>query len=80
MKSEKKMLKVAKKWIAGGKEDKFILKLIKEGKITKYTNPNFLQKEFPKYFSEFTLQVIRNHLNELKRSNGLYCKFKEKFI
>lgn len=62
-------------WKSGGPEDKFIIKLIQKKEITKKTKPSFLKDNYPDRFGDFSLQVIRNHLNELKRTNGLYCKF-----
>lgn len=63
-----------KQWKARGEEDKFVENLISKGKITKDTNAAALMKTYPKTFSGFTANVVRNHLNILKRSKGLYCK------
>lgn len=63
-----------KSWKNGGEEDKFIEKLIKKGKINKYTKPMALKKAHPDVFGEYTINVVRNHLNIIKRRNGLYCK------
>lgn len=61
-------------WKQDGDQDKFIIKLIKQGKIHKDTKPAFLKANHSAVFGDFNLNVIRNHLNALKRSNGLYCK------
>lgn len=63
-----------KQWKAGGEEDKFIEKLISQGKINKYTKPSFLKEKNPAMFNQFSANVVRNHLSMLKRNNGLYCK------
>lgn len=63
-----------KQWKNGGEQDKFIVKLIKQGKIHKNTKPATLKADYPNLFAEFSPNVMRNHLNILKRSNGLYCK------
>lgn len=63
-----------KQWKKGGEEDKFILKLIRQGKITAQTKPNALKAEYPNIFGGFSSNVMRNHLNILKFSNGLFCK------
>lgn len=65
---------VKKKWLTDGKEDKFIEELISQGKITKFTQPSYLKQNYSKMFNTHSDQVIRNHLNVLKRSHGLYCK------
>lgn len=62
-----------KLWKNGGPEDKFIGKLIDEGKFTKNSKPKSLKREHPKMFEDFSNNVIRNHINDLKRRNGLYC-------
>lgn len=72
------MSKIGKKWVRGGEEDQFIIMAIKEGKVTKYSKPAQIKKLNPTMFVGFSTNVIRNHLNELKRSNGLYCKFNNK--
>lgn len=63
------------KWKKGGDEDQKVIHLIKKGKITKETTPAFLTKNYPEIFEKFSDQVLRNHLSELKRANGIYCKF-----
>ena len=63
-----------KTWTNGGDEDKYVIKLIKDGKVTKNTKPKDLVSNYPKMFGDFSSNVVRNHLNALKRSNGLYCK------
>lgn len=68
------MGKILKQWKNGGEEDKFIIKLMKTGKINKYTKPLTIKKEYPHLFNEFSTCVVRNHLNDLKRNNGLYRK------
>lgn len=68
------MGKTIKKWTTDGEEDKKLQSLISDGKINKYTKPADLQKDHPKIFGPFSLQVMRNHLNMAKRANGLYCK------
>lgn len=62
-------------WKNEGEQDKFIVKLIREGKIHKATKPAFLKATYPSVFGNFSLNVIRNHLNLLKRSSGLFCKW-----
>lgn len=59
-------------WTSGGPEDQDVLKKIKEGKITKYTKAADLKKL--DMYKNFSNNVIRNHLNALKKSNGLTCK------
>lgn len=63
-----------KQWKTGGQEDKMIQKLIKKGKINKYTKPTTLQSDHPGMFGSFNAQVMRNHLNIAKRASGLMCK------
>ncbi len=63
-----------KQWKKGGEEDKFILKMIRQGKITAQTKPSALKAEYPNVFGSFSSNVMRNHLNVLKFSNGLFCK------
>lgn len=63
-----------KQWKKGGDEDKFILKMIRQGKITATTKPAVLKAEYPQMFGGFSSNVMRNHLNILKFSNGLFCK------
>ncbi|KAJ6639446.1 hypothetical protein Bhyg_12191 [Pseudolycoriella hygida] len=53
-------------------EDKFLLKLVKKGKINKSTKPASLKSEHPTVFGEFSTNVIRNHLALIKRSSGMY--------
>lgn len=62
------------KWTTDGTQDKFLEKLIREGKITKETSPGSIKNEYPRVFDNFTTAVIRNHLNHLKRRNGMFCK------
>lgn len=71
-----KMGKTAKQtqWKSGGEEDKTLTKLIKQGKVNKFTTPSNLKCEHPAIFGSFTTEVIRNHLNTAKRTNDLYCK------
>ncbi len=66
---------MVKVWRTGGEEDKFLHKLNKQGKINKATTPTGIKKEFPHVFNDFSSNVIRNHLNDFKRRNGIYCKF-----
>lgn len=61
------------RWESDGKEDKFIEELIEEGKFTKHTTAKSLQKDYPKVFLSFNKNVVRNHMNDMKRKNGLYC-------
>ena len=68
------MGKIKKVWKDGGVEDKFILKLIKQGKVHKNTKPKQLVELNPEIFRDFSDNVVRNHLNSLKRQNGLYRK------
>lgn len=63
-----------KQWKTGGEEDKLLKKMIKQGKINKYTTPSSVQSKHPAVFGEFNPQVMRNHLNAVKRANGLFCK------
>lgn len=60
-------------WKHEGEQDKFIVKLIKDGKIHKDTKPAFLKATYPAVFGAFTINVIRNHLNVLKRAAGIFC-------
>jgi len=69
------MGKLKKIWKQNGPEDKFLTKLIKDGRVSKNTTASLLKKQHPEIFSDFTCNVVRNHLNELKRVNGMYCKF-----
>lgn len=48
-----KMGKV-KQWKNGGEEDKFLQKLIKQGKVHVNTKPAFLQSEYPAVFGSFS--------------------------
>lgn len=66
---------MGKTWKTNGPEDKFLNKLFKSGKITKNVKPTNIKKEYPHMFDDFSNEVIRNHLNDLKRRNGLYCKY-----
>lgn len=68
-----------KTWRKGGTEDKFIKKLIKSGKIHRFSKPQKLITDHPEIFSGFTANVVRNHLNLLKRENGLYRKLHQIF-
>ncbi|KAJ6648088.1 hypothetical protein Bhyg_03313 [Pseudolycoriella hygida] len=61
-------------WKNDGEEDKFIVKLIKQGKVHKLTSPAFLKSTYPVVFGAFSLNVIRNHLNALKRNSGLFLE------
>lgn len=61
-------------WKNGGKEDQVVEKMINEGTITKNTKGSSLKDLNHAVFGVFSNNVIRNHLNELKRRNGLYCK------
>lgn len=65
-----------KQWKQDGEQDKFIKNLIKQGKINKFTKPSSLASDYPAVFGEFSPNVIRNHLNIVKRNCGLYCKCK----
>lgn len=69
------MGKPTKQWKVNGEQDKYIVKLIKRGIVNKYTKPLTLKNDYPGVFGTFTENVIRNHLNDVKRRNGLYCKF-----
>lgn len=64
-------------WKSDGKEDKFIQKLIKDGKINKFTKPHTLKINYPDIFDGFSSNVVRNHLNLLKRQNDIYCKLNQ---
>lgn len=64
----------AKQWKTGGEEDKLLKKLIRSGKINKYSKPCTVQNLHPEMFGGFNDQVMRNHLNIVKRSQGLFCK------
>lgn len=59
-------------WKSGGSEDKLIKKLIKQGKINRYTKPAYLLSEHESVFKGFSDNVIRNHLNDNKRKCGLF--------
>lgn len=63
--------KMGKVWKNGGQEDQVIKKLIRSGKINKYTKPSSLKNNYVRTFGDFSLNVIRNHLNLLKMSEGL---------
>lgn len=63
-----------KQWKIGGNEDKTVISLIRNGRITKKTTFKELKKMNPEVFGEFTDHVVRNHLNTLKRARGLFCK------
>ena len=51
---------MGKMWKNGSDEDKFIVKLIKKGKVNKYTKPSTLKADYPAMFGDFTGNVIRN--------------------
>lgn len=68
------MGKVNNMWKSNGKEDRFIEKLISKGKVDKNTVPGYLKKEYPQIFNGFSTAVIRNHLNDVKRRNGIFCE------
>ncbi|KAJ6642859.1 hypothetical protein Bhyg_07815 [Pseudolycoriella hygida] len=55
-------------------QDKFIVKLMRNGKINKDTKPVTLQKDHPALFGDFSTNVIRNHLNMLKMSYGMFLR------
>lgn len=74
------MWKTSKTWKTNGPEDKFMIKLLKSGKITKNSKPNHIKKEYPQIFNDFSNEVIRNHLNELKRKHGIYCEYLNSFL
>lgn len=40
----------------------------------KNTKPSSMKEKYPTMFSGFSDNLIRNHLNDLKRKKGLYCK------
>lgn len=61
-----------KQWKCDGDEDRFIIALIRQGKVNKYTKPTSLKTDYPKMFEGFSVNVVRNHLNALKRNNGLH--------
>lgn len=61
-------------WKSFGVEDKFIQKLIREGKIDRDTTASMMQKEYPQIFGKFSNPVVRNHLNDIKRRNLLLGK------
>ncbi len=63
-----------KQWRQGGEEDKFIEKKIKKGEINKHTPAKTLVQKWPGMFGSFSENVIRNHLNLVKRAKGLYRK------
>ncbi|KAJ6634577.1 hypothetical protein Bhyg_13151 [Pseudolycoriella hygida] len=63
-----------KQWKKNGEQDKFILKLMRNGKINKDTKPVTLQKDHPALFGDFSTNVIRNHLNMLKMSYGIFLR------
>lgn len=62
----------AQQWKSGGAEDKLIKKLIKQGKVTRFTKPAYLQSEHEHMFKTFSTNVIRNHLSDVKRKCGLF--------
>lgn len=66
------MGKTAKLWKCGGAEDKFLQKLIDKGQVNNNTIPSALKQQYPHIFNGFSLPVIRNHLNDVKRRNGLF--------
>lgn len=74
-----KMGKVTKQWKNDGEEDNKLRSLLTKGKINKFTKPVDLQKDYPEVFGSFSLQVMRNHLNAVKRTNGLYRKCDNKY-
>lgn len=65
---------MGKVWRFGGKEDNFIEKLIETGRITKNTQASELKQSYPTMFKAFSDNVIKNHLNELKRRKNFTCK------
>jgi hypothetical protein len=66
---------MSKQWRSGGEEDKFVINLIKDGKVTKKTSAADLKSWHPTIFGEFNDQVVRNHLHVLKLAKGLLRKF-----
>lgn len=69
------MVKPGKKkvWKQNGEEDRYIIEQIKEGRITKHTKP--IELSSLDLFKGYSSNVIRNHLNLMKRTHGLYCEF-----
>lgn len=74
-KSNNNVASGSKQWRKNGDEDKAVINLIKRGKVTKRTSATDLQKMNPILFGSFSEQVVRNHLSELKRANGVFCKY-----
>lgn len=66
--------KTKKNWRKNGEEDKHVMGLIKKGLINKDTTPMYLKKKFPEIYGAHSEQVIRNHLTDIKRDNGIYCE------
>jgi hypothetical protein len=65
---------MVKTWKTNGDEDRHVLKLIKEGKVTKTTTALDLKNTYPEKYGEFSSAVIRNHLNVLKKAKGIQRK------
>lgn len=68
------MVKPLKQWKSGGIEDKFLEKLLKQGKVSKNSMPVEIKNEYPHVFKDYSLAVVRNHFNDFKRRNGIFCK------
>lgn len=69
-----------RQWKNGGKEDQVVEQWIADGQISKNTKGSELKSMNPQVFGPFSNNVIRNHLNELKRRNGLYCTIVKSMI
>lgn len=63
-------------WRHGGIEDKILEDMIDNGTLTTSTKPSSLKLMNSSVFGQFSDNVIRNHLNDVKRKRGLYCKKK----
>lgn len=62
------------RWNKKGEEQNLLNALAREGAITKFTTPTSLKVKH-KEFKDFSVNVIRNHLNIVKQKNGLFRKY-----
>ena len=54
-------------WKTGGVEDQFIIEQLTNNVITTETRPAVILSTFPDVLGDFEQQVVRNHINRLKK-------------
>ena len=54
-------------WKTGGPEDQFIIEQLTNNVINTETRPAAILNTFPKVLGDFETQVVRNHINRLKK-------------